>query len=263
MVLLVIISHVAEVHTARVVSSVAVSAASHTSTGTSTVVAAAPTSSVATSSPAVLRTVAPSGVLDVYIGRLVVFLADLLQRGRPVVDGVLPDIVKRWVPPSHIVVHDGRVLDGLEGFARSHTVGLVLGGTAHALHVHDVLGVRVLLLAQFQHFEFLAHGRVVLLVRDDAEGAQRLLRHAVLLRVREALVLFNLSDSLLFFEAELDIVDSLVGEAHQIWRDGKAELTEADLGVRLITESPQNGIDVLLQNFLLELEQEVLYVLKV
>lgn len=206
MVLPIIICLITELHSARAISIVAKSATCHSSAVTATT----PAGSIATSSSIVLRTVASSIVLHINICRLVVFLTKLLHRGRPVVNSVFPDMIKGRVSTAHVIVHYWRFLYRLEGFTRMHFVGLVLGGAGEALHVHDVLGVGVLLLAQLEHFEFLAHGRVVLLVRDDAEGAQRLLRHTVLLSVSEALVLFNLSDSLLLFEAELDVIDSFV-----------------------------------------------------
>ena len=189
--MLIIISLITEVHSARDIPIVARSATSHSSTVTAT----SPAGSIATSSSTVLRTVASSVVLDIDIRRLIVFLVHLMHRGMPVVDGVFPDIIKGRISPTHVIVHYWRFLYRLEGFTRLHLVGLVLGGAGEALHVHDVLGVGVFLLAQLEHFEFLAHGRVVLLVRDDAERAQRLLCHAVLLGMSEALVLFNLSDS--------------------------------------------------------------------
>ena len=165
MVLLIIISLISEVHSARAIPIIAMRATSHSST----VAATAPAGSIATSSSTVHRTVASSIVLDIDIGRLVVFLLNLLHRGRPVVDGVFPDIIKGRISPTHVIVHYWRFLYRLEGFTRLHFVGLVLGGAGEALHVQDVLGVGVLLLAQLEHFEFLAHGRVVLLVRDDTE----------------------------------------------------------------------------------------------
>lgn len=89
---------------------------------------------------------------------------------------------------------------------------------------------------------------------DCAERAQRLLYRTVFLRVSEALVLFDLGKALLFFEAELHVVEGVVGEAHEVWGDGERELPEADFAVGLVAQTPQNSIDVLLQNFLLELE---------
>ena len=46
---------------------------------------------------------------------------------------------------------------------------IVLAWATHLNHVHDVLGVRILMLAQIQHFEFLPHWRVVPLGLNIAE----------------------------------------------------------------------------------------------
>ena len=142
-------------------------------------------------------------------------------------------------------------------------IRLVLARTLHPLHVHHVHSLGVLFLTEFEHFEFLAHGRVSICVVDGAECAQRLLGHAVFFRVREALVLFNLRDSLFLFEAELNIVDGVVGQTDQVRCDREAELAEVDLGVRLVAQSAQDRMHVLLQNLLLKLEEEVLDVLEV
>ena len=121
-------------------------------------------------------------------------------------DGVLPVLVEVGVLASYIIVHYGRVPNRLKKLALvGIMVRFILGGTTHPLHVHDVLRVRILMLPQFQHFEFLPHRRIVLLVINNAERAQRLFRHTVFLGVREALVVFNLGESLLFFETELDV----------------------------------------------------------
>ena len=98
---------------------------------------------------------------------------------------------------------------------------------------------------------------------DVAERSQRLLRTAVLLRVSKALVLLDLSESLLFFDAKLDVIEGFIGKTDQVGRDSDTELAEANLSIGLVTKTTQNRIDVLLQNFLLELEQEVFYVLEI
>ena len=96
-----------------------------------------------------------------------------------------------------------------------------------------------------------------------AERAQRLLDPTALLQVGEALVLFDLGNSLFFFGAEFNIIQGVVGETNQVGSDSQGELSEGNFAIRLVTESAQDRIDVLLQNFLLELENEILDVFEV
>ena len=140
---------------------------------------------------------------------------------------------------------------------------IILTRTSHLDHIHNVLGVRVFLLPQIQHFEFLPHRRVVTLSLNGPERAQRLLGTAVFFRVREALVHFNLSKSFLFLESKFDVIQRFVGKSNQIWGDRQRKLSEIDLPVRLVTKSPQYGIDVFFEDFLLELKEVILDVLEV
>ena len=96
-----------------------------------------------------------------------------------------------------------------------------------------------------------------------AERAQRLLDPTALLQVGEALVLFNLGNSLFFFGAKFNIIQGVVGETNQVGSDSQGKLSEGNFAIRLVTESAQDRIDVLLQNFLLELENEILDVFEV
>lgn len=140
---------------------------------------------------------------------------------------------------------------------------IILTRTSHLDHIHNVLGVRVFLLPQIQHFEFLPHRRVVTLSLNGPERAQRLLGTAVFFRVREALVHFNLSKSFLFLESKFDVIQRFVRKSNQVWGDRQRKLSEIDLPVRLVTKSPQYGIDVFFEDFLLELKEVILDVLEV
>ena len=79
----------------------------------------------------------------------------------------------------------------------------------------------------------------------------------------EALVLFYRSQSVLFFQTKLDVIQGFVRKADQIRSDCKRELSECDFPIRLVTQTTQDGIDVLFQNFLLELEEVILDVFKI
>jgi len=180
------------------------------------------------------------------------------------VDGVFPTLVKLAVLASDAVVKHWRSLDGFEDFAGLLTVRvLVVRVDPHVHHVHHVLRVRVLLLPQIQLFKFLADRRCVSVGLNCAERPQRLFDRAILFRMSEALVLLNLRESLLFFKAELDVVEGFVGETHQVGRDRERELPEADLAVGLVAKTPQNSVDILLQNLLLKLEEVRLNVFEV
>jgi len=87
---------------------------------------------------------------------------------------------------------------------------VVFTRATHLDHVHDVLGVGILLLPQVQHFEFLPDGWVVPCPMNSAERAKRLFRLAAFLSVSKALVLLYVSKSLLFFQTELDVIQGFV-----------------------------------------------------
>ena len=74
----------------------------------------------------------------------------------------------------------------------------------------------------------------------------------------EALVLFNLSDSLLFFEAVFKVVKRFIRKANKIGCDCQGELTEADFAIWMVAKTSQDSIYVFLQNFSLEFEKKAL-----
>ena len=81
---------------------------------------------------------------------------------------------------------------------------------AHLDHIHHVLRIGVLLLPQVEHFEFLPDWRFMASRLNIAERAERLLGLTVLFRVGEALVLFDLCESLLLFETEFNVVERFI-----------------------------------------------------
>jgi len=128
--------------------------------------------------------------------------------------GVFPALIKLKIFAPDVVVQDGCLVLALEDFARVTSMdAVILTWTSHFDHIHNVLSVRVFLLPQIEHFEFLPHRRVVTLALDGAERAQRLLGTAVFFRVRKALVHFDLSKSFLFLESKLDVIQSFVRKA--------------------------------------------------
>ena len=140
---------------------------------------------------------------------------------------------------------------------------IVTAGAAHFDHIHHVLCVRVLLLPQVEHFEFLPHRWIMPSRLNIAERTKWLLCLTVFLRVSEALVLLDLCQSRFFFHTELHIVQSFVWKSDQVWCYGQGKLSKRDLAIRLVAQSAQNRIHILFQNLLLKLEQEILNVLKV
>ena len=136
------------------------------------------------------------------------------------VDGILPALVKLLILTARIVVQHWSLLDRGKLLSRVNTVMIVIfTWTSHLDHIHDILGVWVLLLAQVEHFEFLAYGRFVTSGLDVAERAQGLLRLTSLLRMGEALVLLDLSQSLLLFHAEFYVIQSFIRKSDQIRSD--------------------------------------------
>ena len=81
--------------------------------------------------------------------------------------------------------------------------------------------------------------------------------------MRKALILLNGSESLFFFHTELDVLESIIRKTDQIRSDRKRELSEADLAVRVVTQTPQDGVDVFFKDLLLEFKQEVFNVFEV
>ena len=87
-----------------------------------------------------------------------VVAADFIVGSGSPVDRVLPALVELRVLASHIVVQDWRLIHCLERTARMLPMNVVIAArTAHLDHIHDVLGVGVLLLPQIEHFKFLPH----------------------------------------------------------------------------------------------------------
>ena len=149
-------------------------------------------------------------IVDLDICLVVLHVLINLIGGAPV-DRVFPALVKLRVFASHIVMQDWRVIHCLERAPRVLPMHIVIAAwAAHFYHVHDILGVGVLLLPQIKHFKFLPHWRIVPRCLNIAERAKGLLCLAILLGMCEALVLFNLSEPCFLFHTEFYIVKGFI-----------------------------------------------------
>ena len=179
-------------------------------------------------------------------------------------NSVFPALIELRILTPHVVVEYWRLFNWFQSATWMLPMHIFISTrAAHLDHINHVLCVGIFLLPQVEHFEFLPHRWIGSSRLNIAERAQGLLRLTVFFRVREALVLFDLSESGLFFHAKFDVIECFVWKTDQIRSDGQRKLSEWDLSIWLITKSAQDSIDVLFQNFLLELKEEVFDVFKV
>lgn len=151
-----------------------------------------------------------TSIVDLDICLVVLHVLINIIRSTPV-DRVFPALVELRVLASHIVMQDWRVNHCLERAPRVLSMHIIIAAwAAHLDHIHNVLGVGVLLLSQVEHFKFLPHWRVVPCCLNIAERAQRLLRLAIFLGMCEALVLLDLGEPCFFFHTEFYIVKCFI-----------------------------------------------------
>ena len=142
---------------------------------------------------AILAHTSSTSIIDLNICLWVLLVLFYLVRGSPMYR-VFPTLIELWVLTSHVVMQDWRLIHCLERAARMLPMHIIISTwAAHLYHIHNILGVRILLLPQIEHFKFLPHWWVVPSRLNIAERAQRLLRLTIFLSMSKALVLLDLS----------------------------------------------------------------------
>ena len=205
--------------------------------------------------------IAASIYLDISLVILLVFFGFISGSS---MDSILPALIELRVFASNMIMQDWCMFNRLKRSSRMLPVNIFIATwAAHFDHIHNVLGIRIFLLPQVKLFEFLPHWWVMSSCLNIAERAQWLLSLTIFFGVREALVLFNISESHLFFCTKIDVIERFVWKPNQIRSDCQRELSERYFAIRLVAEPSQDGIHILFQNLLLELEQEVFDILEV